>query len=152
MKYEIQYGKAEVAVYRTNGTPLVGVTPIPESPFTGRDNVLMAAEIEIQVHGQRFLESYTEGDNRAVVATDTMKNLIHVASASSPAPRSRAGWTTSAVCSSTTTRTWSGSRCSVPSSPSPRHHPGRRRRRVRGLRGPVRPRPERPLDRSLDWS
>ena len=85
MKYDIQYGKADVAVYRTYGTPLVGVTPIPESPFTGRDNILMAAEIEIQVHGQRFLESYTEGDNRAVVATDTMKNLIHVASAASPA-------------------------------------------------------------------
>lgn len=85
MKYEIEYGKAGVAVYRTHGTPLVGVTPVPESPFTGRDNVLMAAEIEIQVHGQRFLESYTEGDNRAVVATDTMKNLIHVASAASPA-------------------------------------------------------------------
>ena len=85
MKYDIQYGKADVAVYRTYGTPLIGVTPVPESPFTGRDNILMAAEIEIQVHGQRFLESYTEGDNRAVVATDTMKNLIHVASASSPA-------------------------------------------------------------------
>jgi urate oxidase / 2-oxo-4-hydroxy-4-carboxy-5-ureidoimidazoline decarboxylase len=85
VKYEIQYGKAEVKVYRTYGTPLVGVTPVPESPFSGRDNTLMAAEIEIQVHGQRFLESYTEGDNRQVVATDTMKNLIHVASASSPA-------------------------------------------------------------------
>jgi urate oxidase / 2-oxo-4-hydroxy-4-carboxy-5-ureidoimidazoline decarboxylase len=85
VKYEIQYGKAEVKVYRTYGTPLVGVTPVPESPFTGRDNILMAAEIEIQVHGQRFLESYTEGDNRAVVATDTMKNLIHVASASNQA-------------------------------------------------------------------
>jgi urate oxidase / 2-oxo-4-hydroxy-4-carboxy-5-ureidoimidazoline decarboxylase len=85
VKYEIQYGKAEVKVYRTYGTPLVGVTPVPESPFTGRDNTLMAAEIEIQVHGQRFLESYTEGDNRAVVATDTMKNLMHVASAASPA-------------------------------------------------------------------
>lgn len=85
MKYEIQYGKAEVKVYRTHGAPLVGVATVPESPFTGRDNILMAAEIEIQVHGQQFLESYTEGDNRAVVATDTMKNLIHVASASSPA-------------------------------------------------------------------
>ena len=61
MKYGIQYGKAEVKVYRTHGTPLVGVTAIPESPFTGRDNTLMAAEIEIQVRGQGFLESYTEG-------------------------------------------------------------------------------------------
>lgn len=85
MKYEIGYGKAEVKVYRTHGSPLVGVAPIPESPFTGRDNTLMAAEIEIQVRGQGFLESYTEGDNRLVVATDTMKNFIHTASASNPA-------------------------------------------------------------------
>lgn len=85
MKYEIGYGKAEVKVYRTYGTPLVGVTPIPESLFTGRDNTLVAAEIEIQVRGQGFLESYTEGDNRLVVATDTMKNFIHAASASNPA-------------------------------------------------------------------
>ncbi|MGH2484154.1 MAG: factor-independent urate hydroxylase, partial [Candidatus Limnocylindria bacterium] len=77
MKYEIGYGKAAVSVYRTYGTPLVGVTPIAESPFAGRDNTLMAAEIEIQVHGQGFLDSYTEGDNRLVVATDTMKNFIH---------------------------------------------------------------------------
>ncbi len=85
MKYDIQYGKAEVNVYRTHGMPLVGVTTIPESPFSGRDNILMAAEIEIQVRGQGFLESYTEGDNRSVVATDTMKNFIHTASADSPA-------------------------------------------------------------------
>ena len=85
MKYGIQYGKAEVNVYRTHGTPLVGVTAIPESPFTGRENSLMAAEIEIQVRGQGFLESYTEGDNRQVVATDTMKNFIHATSADSPA-------------------------------------------------------------------
>jgi urate oxidase len=85
VKYEIGYGKAEVKVYRTYGTPLIGVTPIPESPFTGRDNTLMAAEIEIQVRGQGFLESYTEGDNRLVVATDTMKNFIHAASASNEA-------------------------------------------------------------------
>jgi urate oxidase len=89
--YDIRYGKADVKVYRTYGTPLHGVTPVPESPFTGRDNVLMAAEIEIQVRGQGFLESYTEGDNRRVVATDTMKNFIHDASASNPAPTLE-GW------------------------------------------------------------
>jgi urate oxidase len=89
--YDIQYGKAEVKVYRTHGTPLTGVTAIPESPFIGRDNTLMAAEIEIQVLGQGFLESYTEGDNRRVVATDTMKNFIHSASAENPAPTLE-GW------------------------------------------------------------
>jgi urate oxidase / 2-oxo-4-hydroxy-4-carboxy-5-ureidoimidazoline decarboxylase len=90
-RYEIRYGKAEVKVYRTYGTPLTGITPVPESPFTGRDNTLMAAEIEIQVRGQGFLESYTEGDNRQVVATDTMKNFIHTSSASNPSPTLE-GW------------------------------------------------------------
>ncbi len=85
MKYEIRYGKAGVAVYRTYGTPLRGVTPILESPFVGRDNVLMAAELEIEVHGEIFLDAYTKGDNRLVVATDTMKNFMHSASLNSPA-------------------------------------------------------------------
>jgi urate oxidase len=78
--HEIQYGKAEVRVYRTHAEPLDGITPIPESPFRGRDNVLAAAEIEVVVHGTDFLDAYTTGDNRKVVATDTMKNFIHAAS------------------------------------------------------------------------
>jgi urate oxidase / 2-oxo-4-hydroxy-4-carboxy-5-ureidoimidazoline decarboxylase len=77
MKAEIYYGKAEVATYRTYGAPLAGITVIPESPFTGRSNTLLAAEIEIQVLGEAFMSAYTEGDNRLVVATDTMKNFIH---------------------------------------------------------------------------
>ncbi len=76
MKHEIHYGKAEVRVYRTRGTPLRGVTTIPESVFAGRENRLMGAEIEVVVHGDAFWESYTRGDNRMVVATDTMKNFI----------------------------------------------------------------------------
>jgi urate oxidase len=85
MDYEIHYGKADVKVYRTYGTPLTGVTPIPESPFTGRDNTLMAAQIEVVVRGEVFLDAYTKGDNRLVVATDTMKNFIHAASLDCPA-------------------------------------------------------------------
>jgi len=80
MEYEIHYGKADVKVYRTHGTRLTGVTPIPESPFTGRDNTLMAAELEVVVHGTAFKDAYTLGDNRLVVATDTMKNFMHAAS------------------------------------------------------------------------
>jgi urate oxidase len=80
MKYEIRYGKADVKVYRTYATPLHSITPIPESPFAGRDNILMAAQIEVVVRGETFLEAYTQGDNRRVVATDTMKNFIHTAS------------------------------------------------------------------------
>jgi urate oxidase / 2-oxo-4-hydroxy-4-carboxy-5-ureidoimidazoline decarboxylase len=77
MKAEIYYGKADVATYRTYGTPLEGLTEIPESSFTGRSNILMAASIEVQVLGTAFMAAYTEGDNRLVVATDTMKNFIH---------------------------------------------------------------------------
>ena len=80
MKREIQYGKADVKVYRTLAQPLEGVTPIPESPFTGRENTLAAAAIEVVVHGTQFLDAYTKGDNRLVVATDTMKNFIHATS------------------------------------------------------------------------
>ena len=80
MKHEIRYGKAEVRVYRTYAEPLTGITPIPESPFIGRDNALVAAEFEIVVRGTQFLEAYTRGDNRRVVATDTMKNFIHATS------------------------------------------------------------------------
>ena len=85
MQYEIQYGKADVKVYRTYGTPLRGITPIPESPFSGRENILMAAELEVTVHGTAFLDAYTRGDNRRVVATDTMKNFMHTASLASTA-------------------------------------------------------------------
>jgi len=80
MSYEIRYGKADVKVYRTYGAPLRGVTPIPESAFTGRSNTLMAAELEVVVHGTSFLDAYTRGDNRLVVATDTMKNFMHTVS------------------------------------------------------------------------
>jgi urate oxidase / 2-oxo-4-hydroxy-4-carboxy-5-ureidoimidazoline decarboxylase len=85
MDYEIHYGKADVKVYRTHARPLTGVTRIPESPFTGRENVLMAAELEVAVHGTVFLDAYTRGDNRQVVATDTMKNFMHTATLASDA-------------------------------------------------------------------
>jgi len=80
MQHEIRYGKADVKVYRTYAEPLTGITVIPESPFNGRDNTLVAAQIEVIVHGTEFLDAYTKGDNRRVVATDTMKNFIHATS------------------------------------------------------------------------
>jgi urate oxidase len=91
MEYEIHYGKADVKVYRTHCTPLRGVRQIPESPFSGRENILMAAELEVTVHGTAFLDAYTRGDNRRVVATDTMKNFMHTASLASTAPTLE-GW------------------------------------------------------------
>lgn len=75
-RFEISYGKRAVPFYRAFGTPLLGITPVPESPFTGRANVLIAAEVDIEVFGKDFLPAYTVGDNSLVVATDSMKNII----------------------------------------------------------------------------
>jgi len=76
MNYEISYGKAAVPFYRVYAAPLSGITPIPESSFSGRANILFAVEIDVEVFGQNFLPAYTQGDNRQVVATDSMKNFI----------------------------------------------------------------------------
>ena len=91
MKHEIHYGKADVKVYRTHGVPLRDITRIPESAFSGRDNRLMGAEIEVTVRGDAFWDAYTRGDNRQVVATDTMKNFIQSASLACGAPTLE-GW------------------------------------------------------------
>jgi urate oxidase len=72
----ITYGKAAVPVYRAFGRPLSGVAQVPESSFSGRENTLMAVEVDVEVSGENFLPAYTEGDNSAVVATDSMKNFI----------------------------------------------------------------------------
>lgn len=74
--YTISYGKARVPLHRVYARPLTGVTPIPESPFTGRENTLFATEIDVEVFGNNFLPAYTHGDNSMVVATDSMKNVV----------------------------------------------------------------------------
>jgi urate oxidase len=74
---QINYGKANVSFYRTYARPLAGLTPIPESSFVGRTNILFAYDVEVQVLDQTLAAAYTEGDNSLVVATDTMKNFIH---------------------------------------------------------------------------
>ena len=75
-RYAITYGKAAVPVYRHHAAPLTGLPVVPESAVTGRPNALVAALVTVEVFGDNFLTSYTEGDNTAVVATDSMKNLI----------------------------------------------------------------------------
>jgi urate oxidase len=62
---EISYGKARVVFYR----------------LAGRDAPPLAASVDIDVFGERFLSAYTEGDNRNVVATDTMKNFVYAKAA-----------------------------------------------------------------------
>jgi len=57
---EIRYGKHDIPFYRTH--PTLGL-------FAGR--------VTVDVFGNNFLPAYTEGDNREVVATDTMKNFVH---------------------------------------------------------------------------
>jgi urate oxidase len=74
--HEITYGKTAVPVYRHGAAPLAGLRSIPESDVTGRDNALFAARITVEVFGDNFLPSYTEGDNSMVVATDSIKNLV----------------------------------------------------------------------------
>lgn len=75
-QYQISYGKARVPFYRVYATPLTGIQAIPESGFTGRGNVLFAAEVDVEVFGENFLPAYTQGDNSNVVATDSMKNFM----------------------------------------------------------------------------
>jgi len=75
MSTVIRYGKGNITFYRTYAVPLRGVPSIPESSFTGRENILFAADVDVEVFGDNFLPAYTEGDNTMVVATDSMKNF-----------------------------------------------------------------------------
>lgn len=72
----MNYGKEKVAVYRTYASPLEGIEPIPESEFEGRENTLFGLDVRVQVEGEEFLPSFSEGDNSMVVATDSMKNFV----------------------------------------------------------------------------
>jgi len=74
--FTISYGKLYIPLYRVYAQPLTGITPIPESNFTGRSNTIFALEVDVEIFGNNFLPSYTEGDNTKVVATDSMKNFI----------------------------------------------------------------------------
>ncbi|TDG00549.1 factor-independent urate hydroxylase [Paenibacillus piri] len=75
IKRTMHYGKGDVLVYRTFVKPL-HVQPIPESAFTGTDNVVFALNVKITVWADALLSSFSEGDNTLVVATDSMKNFI----------------------------------------------------------------------------
>ncbi len=75
-EFTITYGKAAVPVYRHHAAPLRDLAVVPESAFTGRLNALFAALVTVEVFGENFLPSYTEGDNTMVVATDSIKNLV----------------------------------------------------------------------------
>ncbi len=74
--FTISYGKLHVPVYRVYASPLSAIAAIPESQFTGRENTLLACEVDVEVFGNNFLPAYTHGDNSSVVATDSMKNIV----------------------------------------------------------------------------
>ena len=65
MSMEIRYGKTRVVFFR--------LAKRSAPPF--------AASVDIDVFGERFKAAYTEGDNREVVATDTMKNFVYATAA-----------------------------------------------------------------------
>ncbi len=71
----LYYGKGDVLTYRTYASPL-HVQPIPESAYDGDRNVIFAHNVTLAVSGESLLPSFAEGDNGAVVATDSMKNFI----------------------------------------------------------------------------
>jgi urate oxidase/2-oxo-4-hydroxy-4-carboxy-5-ureidoimidazoline decarboxylase len=73
---DLRYGKASVTLYRTYALPLRDVSVVPESAFAGRENILFAVDVDVDVFGDTFLPAYVSGDNREVVATDTMKNVV----------------------------------------------------------------------------
>ena len=60
MSAEIRYGKHDVSFYRMHAT-----------------RGLLGGRVSIDVFGDNFMPAYTEGDNRLVVATDTMKNFVY---------------------------------------------------------------------------
>jgi urate oxidase / 2-oxo-4-hydroxy-4-carboxy-5-ureidoimidazoline decarboxylase len=64
----ISYGKAHVVFFRLGG----------------RDVAPLAAAVDVDVFGERFLSAYTKGDNREVVAPDTMKNFVYAMAAEYP--------------------------------------------------------------------
>jgi urate oxidase len=70
MRAEIRYGKHEISFYRTH---------------PGRS--LFAGRASVDVYGDNFMPAYTEGDNRNVVATDTMKNFVHAMALQFPGDR-----------------------------------------------------------------
>lgn len=59
----ISYGKLRVPLQRVVA-------------LEGGGHEVLACEVSIEVLGENFGAAYTEGDNREVVATDTMKNFI----------------------------------------------------------------------------
>jgi len=59
--YVISYGKSRVPVYRVYAHPLSGVPAIPESSFTGRENILFTAEVDVEVFGENFSSIVYQG-------------------------------------------------------------------------------------------
>jgi len=94
MRALYSYGKVGIPVYRLGLPPLEGVSPVPESPFVRRANTVFAYVVDLEVFGDAFFPSYTEGDNTMVVATDSMKNFVlaHAADFAGATPEEFLHW------------------------------------------------------------
>src|ERR1700761_3888722 len=62
------------------GKETVRLTKVKRSP---NRHDLIEASVGVQLHG-KFEDSYTKGDNRLVVATDSIKNTVYVIAANHP--------------------------------------------------------------------
>ena len=51
--------------------------PVMKIERAGEPHRLFQAVIEVDTEGDRVVDAYTRGDNSAIVATDTMKNLVY---------------------------------------------------------------------------
>jgi urate oxidase len=58
------YGKARIPVMRI-------------ARGAERDSLFQAV-VAVDTEGERIVDAYTRGDNSAILATDTMKNLVYV--------------------------------------------------------------------------
>lgn len=76
MNAEISYSKRRITVYRTCANMLAGMATVPGSTFIARDNRLFAVEIDFEILRGCFLSTYTHGDNRNLVTTDSIKNFV----------------------------------------------------------------------------
>ena len=57
--YRISYGKAQILLYRVHATPLAGLTPVPESAFTGRANTMLALRVDVESETDPRVKVYT---------------------------------------------------------------------------------------------
>ena len=59
LPYRISYGKAQIPLYRVYATPLAGLRSVPESPFVGRANIVLALRVDVESETDPRVKVYT---------------------------------------------------------------------------------------------